>query len=42
LKTELIEVKEALAEEKALNLKLHEYLLALLSVLSAKLSSPTP
>ena len=42
LKTELTEVKGALAEEKALNAKHHEDLLALLSALSAKLSPPAP
>jgi len=42
LKTELIEVKGALAEEKALNAKRHEDLLALLSALLEKLSPPTP
>jgi len=40
LKYELTEVKKALAEEKALNAKRHEDLLALLSALSAKLSPP--
>ena len=42
LKIELTEVKGALAEEKTLNAKRHEDLLALLSVLSAKLSPPAP
>ena len=42
LKTELTEVKEALAEEKTQNAKRHEDLLALLSALSAKLSPPPP
>jgi len=42
LKTKLTEVKGALAEEKALNAKRHEDLLALLSALSAKLSPPAP
>ena len=42
LKTELTEVKEALAEEKAQNAKRHEDLLALLFTLSAKLSPPPP
>jgi len=42
LKTELAEVKEALAEEKAQNAKHREDLLALLSALSAKLSPPPP
>jgi len=42
LTTELTEVKGALAEEKALNAKRHEDLLALLSALSAKLSPPAP
>jgi len=42
LKTELTEVKGALAEEKTLHAKRHEDLLALLSALSAKLSPPTP
>jgi len=42
LKSELTEVKEALAEKKALNAKRHEDLLALLSALSAKLSPPAP
>ena len=42
LKTELTEVKGALAEEKALNAKRHEDLLALLSALLAKLSPPAP
>jgi len=40
LKSELSEVKDALAEEKALNAKRHEDLLALLSALSAKLTPP--
>ena len=40
LKTELSEVKETLAEEKAQNAKCYEDLLALLSGLSAKLSPP--
>ena len=42
LKIELIEVKEALAEEKAQNTKCHEDLLAQLSTLSAKLLPPLP
>jgi len=42
LKTELTEVKGALVEEKTLNAKRHEDLLALLSVLSVKLSPPAP
>jgi len=42
LKIELTEVKGALAEEKALNTKRHEDLLALLFVLLAKLSPPAP
>jgi len=42
LKTELTEVKEALAKEKAQHAKRHEDLLALLSALSAKLSPPPP
>jgi len=40
LKTELTEVKGALAKEKALNANCHEDLLTLLSALSAKLSPP--
>jgi len=40
LKTELSEVKEALAEEKALNAKRNKDLLALLSALSAMLTPP--
>jgi len=39
LKTELVEVKAALAEEKALNTKRHEDLMSILSTLSAKFSS---
>jgi len=42
LKTEFTEVKGALAEEKALNAKRHEDLLALFSALSTKLSPPIP
>ena len=42
LKTELIEVKEALAEDKVQNAKCHEDLLGLLSALSAKLSLLPP
>ena len=42
LKTELTEVKEALAEEKAQNTKHYEDLLALLFALLAKLSPPPP
>ena len=42
LKTELIEVKEALVKEKAQNAKRCQDLLALLSALSAKLSPPPP
>jgi len=38
--SELTEVKDALAEEKALNAKRHEDLIALLSALSAKLVPP--
>ena len=40
LKSELSEVKDALAEEKALNAKRHEDLLALLYALFAKLTLP--
>ena len=40
LKSELTEVKDTLAEEKALNAKRHEDLLALLSALWAKLTPP--
>jgi len=40
LKSELSEVKNALAEEKALNVKRHEDLLALLSAVSANLTPP--
>jgi len=39
-KSKLSEVKDALAEEKALNAKRYEDLLALLSTLSAKLNPP--
>jgi len=42
LKKELTKVEETLAEEKALNAKCHEDLLALLSALSAKLSPSAP
>ena len=42
LKTELAEVKAALAEEKVLNAKRHEDLISILSVLTAKISSPPP
>lgn len=42
LKTELAEVKAALAEEKALNVKRHEDLLAAITALTAQLSSPPP
>ena len=42
LKDELTEVKEVLAEEKALNAKRHEDLLSVLSALTAKLSFPPP
>ena len=42
LQTDLTKVKGALAEEKDLNAKRHEDLLALLSALSAKLSLPAP
>jgi len=42
LKTELAEVKAALAEEKALNAKRHGDLMLTLSVLTAKFSSPHP
>jgi len=40
LKSKLTEVKDALAEEKALNAKRHEDLLTLLSALSAKFTPP--
>jgi len=40
LKSELSEVKDALAEEKALNAKRNEDLLMLLSALSSKLTPP--
>jgi len=40
LKSELSEVKDALAEEKALHTKRHEDLLALFSTLSSKLTPP--
>jgi len=40
LKTELAEVKAALAEEKDLNAKYHEDLLHAISALTAKLSTP--
>ena len=42
LKSELTEVKDALLEEKALNAKRYEDLLALLSALSAKFTPPAP
>ena len=42
LRAELTAVKTALDEEKALNAKRHEDLLALLSSLTAKLSPPAP
>jgi len=42
LNAELIAVKATLDEEKALNAKRHEDLLALLSSLSAKFSPPAP
>ena len=42
LKTELTEVRAALAEEKALNAKRHEALMSILSILIAKFSSPPP
>jgi len=42
LKTELTEVKAALAEEKDLNAKRHEHLLHAIFVLTAKLSTPPP
>jgi len=42
LKDEISEVKEALAEEKALNAKRHEDLLSAFSALTAKLSFPPP
>jgi len=42
LKTELAEVKAALAEVEALNAKHHEALMSILSVLAAKFSSPPP
>ena len=42
LTTELAEVKAALAEEKVLNAKRHEDLISILSVLTAKFSSPPP
>jgi len=40
LKTELAEVKAALAKKKVLNANRHEGLMSTLSTLSAKLSSP--
>ena len=40
LKTELTDVKGVLAEEKELNAKSHENLLAILAALTAKLSPP--
>ena len=40
LKTELAEVKAALVEEKALNVKRHEDLLAAITTITAQLSSP--
>ena len=42
LKSELTEVKDALVEQKALNAKRHEDLLALPSTLSAKFTPPAP
>jgi len=42
LKSELTEVKDDLAEEKALNAKHHEDLLVLLSALSTKFTPPAP
>jgi len=42
MKTELTDVKGALAEEKELNAKCHEDLLAILIALTAKLSPPPP
>ena len=42
LKTELTEVRAALAKEKALNAKRHEALMSILSILIAKFSSPSP
>jgi len=42
LKTELTEARAALAEEKALSTKHHEALMSILSVLTAKFSSPPP
>ena len=40
MKTELAEVKAALAEKKVLNVKRHEDLLAAITALTAQLSSP--
>ena len=42
LKTELAEVKAALAEKKVLNVKRHQDLMSILSILTAKFSSPSP
>jgi len=42
LKTELAEVNAALAEEKVLNAKCHEALMSILSIVTAKFSSPPP
>ena len=42
LKTELTDVKGGLTEEKELNAKHHEDLLAILAALTAKLSPPAP
>ena len=42
LKTELVEVRAAPAEEKALNAKHHEDLMSILSTLSTKFSSSPP
>ena len=42
LKTELTKVRAALAEERALKAKRHEALMSILSVLTAKFSSPPP
>jgi len=42
LKTKLTEVRTALAEENALNAKRHEALMSILSILTAKFSSPSP
>ena len=42
LKTELAEVKAALAVEKVLSAKCHEALMSILSILTAKFPSPPP